>query len=64
MTDRRELTLLAERMQQHGANVVFGYIDGRMVNVRITGAAGVGTHVMPLLSAAERMREWLHEHAA
>lgn len=64
MTDREDLEKLAARMAERGANVVFGYIDGRMLTARITGAAGIGTHVMPLLSAAERMREWLSERVA
>ena len=64
MTDRKDLLELAGRMRQRGATVVFGYIDDRMTFARITGAKGIGTQTMSLLSAAERMRQWLYENAA
>jgi len=60
MTDPREIRSLAARMEAKGATVTLtNDADGYLARVQIEGAKGIGPFPMPLISAAERMREWL-----
>jgi hypothetical protein len=61
MTDRKELLNLSLRMQAYGARVGFIHDgDGYIHSILIEGAKGIGISPMSPISAAERMREWLH----
>lgn len=62
MTDRKELESLMGRMEAHGAIVRRVVINDRLEGIQIANAKGIGSHLMALISAAERMREWLAAH--
>lgn len=59
MTDQGEIEALADAMEDRGAIVRLIRINGLIQAVQIVRAKGIGPHPMSLISATERMREWL-----
>ena len=61
MTNNEELKKLIAAVTAKGANVHLTHYDDEISSVQILGMKGVGPFPMPVVQAAERMREIVAE---